>query len=327
MKSKKTNPQGAPSTEEHVVDKNAPIPADQFKIVGIDEKAGETLARPKIGYWKDAWRRLRENKVATISLFILLVLIIMVLIGPHLNGIPYEKVDTSATNLPPSSAHWFGTDALGRDLFSRVWQAGRVSIAIGLAGAFIGTVVGCLYGGISAYFGGAVDTVMMRIVEILYSVPYLLIVILISVVTNSRNVGTLLLALCITGWCGQARLVRGQMLQLKNQEFVLAANALGVSPWKTIIRHFIPNTLSVIIVAITFDIPGYIFSEAFLSYLGLGIKAPNTSWGALCSAAQQVFMFYPYQMFFPALMIALTMLCFTLLGDGLRDALDPKLRK
>ena len=324
MKAPNSKPVGAAAEP---VEAPAPITKGQFKIIGIDMTKGEGIARPRIGYWKDAWRRLKENKVATISLFVLLVLVIMVIIGPYLDGFNYWDVNNDLVNHAPNSAHWFGTDALGRDLFSRVWQAGRVSVAIGLAGACIATVVGCIYGGIAAYFGGAVDTIMMRIVEILYGVPYLLIVILISVVTGSRNIGTLLLALCITGWCDTARLVRGQMLQLKSQEFVLAANALGVSPWKTIIRHLIPNTLSVIIVAITFDIPGFIFAEAFLSYLGLGIKAPNTSWGALCSSAQQVFMFYPYQMFFPALMIALTMLCFTLLGDGLRDALDPKLRK
>lgn len=324
MKAPNSKPVGAAA---EAAEATAPITKDQFKIVGIDMSKGEGIARPRIGYWKDAWRRLKENKVATISLFILLALVIMVIIGPHLDGYNFADVDNSAVNNAPSAAHWFGTDALGRDLFSRVWQAGRISMAIGLSGAVISMVIGCIYGGISAYFGGAVDTIMMRIVEILYGIPYLLIVILISVVTGSRSIGMLLLALCITGWCGTARLVRGQMLQLKNQEFVLAANALGVSPWKTILHHLIPNTLSVIIVAITFDIPGYIFAEAFLSYLGLGIKAPGTSWGALCSAAQQVFMFYPYQMLFPALMIALTMLCFTLLGDGLRDALDPKLRK
>ena len=163
------------------------------------------------------------------------------------------------------------------------------------------SIVGSIYGGIAAYFGGVVDDVMMRIVEILLSVPYLLIVILISVVTDSKSLGTMLVALTLTGWCGIARIVRGQMLQLKSQEFVLAANALGVSPMKTILKHMIPNTMSLIIVAITFDIPGYIFSEAFLSYVGLGIQAPQTSWGALSTAAQQNFMFYPYQLLFPAI--------------------------
>lgn len=305
----------------------AEIPQEKFAIIGTDDFSGDVIARPRVGYWKDAWRRLRQNKVATISLFVLIIITIMVIIGPYLNGINFEDIDQTAINQAPSAAHWFGTDALGRDLFSRLWQAGRVSISIGLAGAIIGTVVGCIYGGISAYFGGAVDTVMMRIVEVLFSIPYLLIVILISVITDSRSIFTLMLALTLTGWCNTARLVRGQMLQLKSQEFVLAANALGVSPWRTIIKHLIPNTLGVILVAMTFDIPGYIFSEAFLSYLGLGIQPPGTSWGALASAAQQTFMFYPYQMLFPAVLIALTMLAFTLLGDGLRDALDPKLRK
>lgn len=304
-----------------------PIPKEKFKVIGTDDFSGDVIARPQIGYWKDAWRRFRENKIATVSLVVLLLMIIMVIIGPYINGINYEDIDQGAINQAPSAEHWFGTDALGRDLFSRVWQAGRISIAIGVVGALISTVVGCLYGGIAAYFGGAVDTILMRIVEVLFSIPYLLIVILISVITDSHSIFTLLLALTLTGWCNTARLVRGQMMQLKNQEFVLAANALGVSPWKIIIKHLLPNTLSVILVSITFDIPGYIFSEAFLSYLGLGIQAPNTSWGALASAAQQTFAFYPYQMFFPALLIALTMLSFTLLGDGLRDALDPKLRK
>ena len=205
--------------------------------------------------------------------------------------------------------------------------AGRVSLLIGITGALVASLIGSIYGGIAAYFGGIVDDIMMRIVEVLLSIPYLLIVILISVVTDSKSLGTMLIALTLTGWCGIARLVRGQMLQLKSQEFVLAANALGVSPMKIIMKHMIPNTLGMIIVAITFDIPGYIFSEAFLSYVGLGIQPPQTSWGALASAAQQNFMFYPTQLLFPAIMIALTMLSFTLLGDGLRDALDPKLRK
>ena len=168
---------------------------------------------------------------------------------------------------------------------------------------------------------------MMRIVEILISVPYLIVVIVLSIVLQSKGMGTLILAMTVTGWCGMARFVRAQMLSIKNEEYILAAKALGVKPWKIITRHMIPNTLSTVIVSITFDIPGYIFSDAFLSYIGLGIQPPKTSWGALASAAQAQFTFYPYQLFFPAFMIALTMLCFTLLGDGLRDALDPKLRK
>lgn len=303
------------------------IPAEKFQIIGTDDFSADVIARPKIGYWADAWRRLKENKIALIALIVLLILVFMVTFGPMISGYSFEQIDTEAINQRPSAEHWFGTDSLGRDLFARVWQGGRVSIIIGIVGAVIASVLGCIYGGIASYFGGIVDDIMMRIVEVLLSIPYLIIVILISVVTDSKSMGTMMLALTLTGWCGIARLVRGQMLQIKTQEYVLAANALGVSPLKTIMRHMIPNTIGIIIVAITFDIPGYIFSEAFLSYVGLGVQPPDTSWGALASAAQQNFMFYPYQLFFPSLMIALTMLGFTLLGDGLRDALDPKLRK
>ena len=311
------------STEENKVTSATEwedIPAEKFQIIGTDDFSGDIIARPKVGYWADAWRRFRENKIALVALIILVLMVIMVIFGPAISGYNFEQMDTSAINQTPNAQHWFGTDSLGRDLFARVWQAGIV-------GAVVASVVGSIYGGIASYFGGIVDDIMMRIVEVLLSIPYLIIVILISVVTDSKSMGTMMLALTLTGWCGIARLVRGQMLQLKSQEYVLAANALGVSPFKTIMRHMIPNTIGIIIVAITFDIPGYIFSEAFLSYIGLGIQPPDTSWGALASAAQQNFMFYPYQLFFPSIMIALTMLSFTLLGDGLRDALDPKLRK
>ena len=303
------------------------ISKDKFNIIGIDENDTEHSVRPKIGYWQDAWRRLKCNKVALASLILLLVLLLMTVIGPVITGYNFEEMDTLNKNAGPSMEHLFGTDNLGRDLFTRVWQAGRVSMAIGIFGALISTVVGVIYGSISAYFGGVVDTIMMRIVEILVSIPYLIVVILISVITDSKDLGTLLLALTLTGWCGTARLIRGQILQLREQEYVMAATALGVKPMKVITKHLIPNTLGLIIVGITFDIPGYIFSEAFLSYVGLGIQPPDTSWGALAAAAQSNFRFYPYQLFLPSLMIALTMLSFTLLGDGLRDALDPRLRQ
>lgn len=168
---------------------------------------------------------------------------------------------------------------------------------------------------------------MMRIVEIVSSIPYLIVVILLSLILSDSGIFSILLALCLVGWCSTARLVRGQILQLSSAEYVTAARTLGVSNWKIITRHMIPNTMSVIIVNITFRIPGYIFSESFLSYVGLGIKSPDTSWGMLASSAQANMFFYPYQLFFPALMIALTMLSFTLFGDGLRDALDPKMRR
>lgn len=298
-----------------------------FMVVGVDNSEAERIARPRVSYMKDAWRRFRENKVATLSLFLLIILVALVIFGPAISGYSYEQIDQGSRNLAPNAQHWFGTDKLGRDLFARVWQGGRVSMIIGIVGALVSSVVGCIYGGISGYFGGRVDDIMMRIVEVLISVPYLIVVILLSVVLQSKSLFTLILAMTITGWCGIARLVRGQVLQVKSQEYIMAAQALGVSSWRIILRHVIPNLLSVVIVAITFDIPGYIFGEAFLSFIGLGIQPPNTSWGALASSAQNLYTFYLYQLFIPALMIALTMLAFTLLGDGLRDALDPRQRK
>lgn len=286
----------------------------------------EEILRPSITYWQDAWRRLKQNKVAILAIVILITIIVMCIIGPFLTKWNYNDINVTNSNQPPSKDHWFGTDSLGRDIFSRVWVGGRVSILIGLIGAFIDITVGLIYGGVAAYFGGKVDNIMMRIIEVLTSVPYLVIVVLVSLVIG-EGIPSLIIAMTITGWCHMARLVRGQILQIKQEDYILAAEALGTSPFKIIQKHLLPNTLGIMIVSVTFDIPSFIFSEAFLSYIGLGVQAPMTSWGALASGAQQNMAFYPYQLFFPALMISLTMLSFQLLGDGLRDALDPQLRQ
>lgn len=234
--------------------------------------------------------------------------------------------DMSIANQGPSIKHLFGTDNLGRDLFDRLWIGGRVSLIIAFVGTLVECVVGIIYGGISGYFGGKLDNIMMRIVEVLNSIPYLIVVILIAV-RLGNGIVPLLIALVITGWTGIARMVRGQVMQLKESEYVMAAKTLGASPLRIIFKHMLPNTLGVIIVYITFDIPSYIFAEAFLSFIGLGIQPPQTSWGAMASAGQQVMLFYPSQLIFPSLAIAITMLSFNLFGDGLRDALDPKLRQ
>lgn len=297
-----------------------------FIITGLSTSIVEEKMRPSLTYWQDAWRRLKQNKVAMVSLVILALLGTLCIIGPYLNGYKYEVTDSSSINLFPNSVHWFGTDSLGRDLFSRVWIGGRVSLLIGLIGTFISITVGTLYGGISGYAGGRVDHYMMRVIEILVSIPSLVMVILLSLYLGSGIV-SLIIALTAFGWIGTARMVRGQVLQIKQQEFVMASISLGSSPIRVIIKHLIPNTLGIIIVGITFRIPGLIFAEAFLSFMGLGVQIPNTSWGALAATARENIMFYPYQLFYPSLMIALTMLSFSLLGDGLRDALDPKLRK
>jgi oligopeptide transport system permease protein len=302
-----------------------PVENGDFAAVS-DQGEGDVILRPSLNYWQDAWRRLRKNPVAILAIVMLAALAVMCVVGPGMTGYDYDAVSLSEKNALPSSEHWFGTDKMGRDLFTRVWIGGRISMILGIAGAAIDMLIGVVYGGVAAYFGGRMDAIMMRIVEILASIPYLLLVVLVSLIVG-KGVGSLLIAMCLTGWCHMARLVRGQVLQLKDQEYLLAAKALGTPWYKVIFRHLIPNTLGVVIVAVTFDVPSFIFGEAFLSYIGLGVQAPMTSWGSLASNAQQTMAFYPYQLFFPAFFIALTMLSFQLLGDGLRDALDPKLRQ
>jgi oligopeptide transport system permease protein len=302
------------------------ISEEKFKIVGFDDSEANAIVRPNVTYWQDAWRRLRKNKVAILALFGLAAIIIMCIVQPFIAKFSYEKQYIEFGNLVPSREHWFGTDELGRDIFSRIWMGGRVSISIGIIGTFIEVVVGSIYGGIAGYFGGKVDTVMMRIVEVIVCIPYMIVVVLTAVVLGT-GLGALIIALCITGWVGMARLVRGQVLQLKESDYVIAAKLLGTSPLKIILKHMIPNTIGVMIVYISFDIPSFIFAESFLSFIGLGVQPPMTSWGAMASFGAAKMDTYPHELIFPTIAISLTMLAFNILGDGLRDALDPKLRQ
>lgn len=298
---------------------------DEFVIVGCEEK-DEAMARPSISYLKDAWRRLKQNKIAMLSLWILIIITFLCIFGPYFNGYKFDMQYNELANKKPFGKHWFGMDDLGRDMFVRTWKGGRISIFIGLMGTLIEMVVGSIYGGISGYFGGTVDTIMMRIVEILVGIPWLIVVILFTLVLP-RGIFPIIISLCITGWTPLARLVRGQVMLLKESEYVLAANALGASSSRIIRKHLLPNTLGIMIVYMTMDVPAFIFGEAFLSFIGLGVPSPNTSWGAMCESGQQAATFYPHELLFPALAISLTMLAFNLLGDGLRDAFDPKLRQ
>jgi oligopeptide transport system permease protein len=228
-------------------------------------------------------------------------------------------------NLPPSLQFWFGTDELGRDLFTRIFWGARLSLFIGIAASFIDLVIGVVYGAVSAIFGGKVDEAMMRLCDILFSIPYLLVVILLMVIIGS-GITTIIIALTMTGWIHMARMVRGQILQLKELDFVKAARACGASRFRLFWRHLIPNCMGPIIITVTLTIPAAIFAEAFLSFLGLGIQAPLASWGTMASDGLPAMRYYPWRLFFPAAFISLTMLSFNLLGDGLRDAFDPKLR-
>lgn len=299
---------------------------DMFERVGTEGLSNEDIGQKSITYWADVWRRFRSNKMAIFGLILLVGIILLLFIGPSLTGLDYQKMDATKKNLLPSSAHWFGTDDMGRDLFTRVCVGGRISIYIGLSCTFVMFVIGSLLGALAGLKGGVVDDIIMRICELIGNLPYLIIVVILSMVMG-RSMFSLVFAMSITSWVGTTRMVRGQILQIKEQDYVQAAQALGASTGRIIIKHLLPNALGIIMVSVTMSIPGFIFSEAFLSYIGLGVRPPETSWGALASAGQMQLMFYPYQLFFPCLLIVLTMLSFHLIGDGLSDALDPKLRK
>lgn len=302
------------------------INLNMFRKVGINEQESETMVRKSVTYWQDAWRRLKKNKVAMICIMFLSLIIIMCIVYPFVSPYNYQDQLLTKTNDLPSAQHWFGLDDLGRDIFTRIWIGGRVSLLIGGIGTLISLIVGIIYGGVSGYLGGKVDNIMMRFVEILVGIPYMIVVILVSIALE-KGLASMIIALCITSWTGLARIVRGQVLNLKESEYVLAAKALGTSSMKIIFKHLLPNMLSVIIVNTTFQIPQFIFAEAFLSFVGLGILPPMTSWGAMASLGQQQMSYYPHELIFPALAISITMLAFNLLGDGLRDAFDPKLRQ
>ncbi|WP_048601481.1 ABC transporter permease [Rubeoparvulum massiliense] len=284
------------------------------------------IVRPSRSYWQDVWQRLMESRMAFIGLIVILLLIFMAIIGPLMVPYGYEQQVLEDQNQPPSSEHWFGTDHLGRDMFARTWYGARISLFIGMMAALIDVVIGVVYGGFSGYLGGRVDNWMMRIVDVLYGLPHLLVVILLMVVMEP-GLTTIIVALTITGWVGMARIVRGQMLQLKSNEYVLAARTLGASSPRVIFRHLIPNTMGPIIVQMTLTVPAAIFAEAFLSFLGLGVQAPIASWGTMANdALGTILSGHWWRLFFPAFFISLTMLAFNLFGDGLQDALDPRLR-
>ena len=299
---------------------------DLFERVGTEGLSGEDIGAKSLTYWADVWRRFRSNKLALLGLVLLVLVVVLLFAGPTISGQDYQFIDASQKNQLPSAEHWFGTDDMGRDLFTRVCVGGRISIYIGLCCTLVMFVIGALVGAIAGLKGGIVDDLIMRVCEFIGNLPYLIIVVILSMVMG-RSLFSLVFAMSLTAWVGTARMVRGQIPQIKEMDYVQASRALGADTGRIIIKHLLPNTLGIIMVDITMSVPGFIFSEAFLSYIGLGVRPPETSWGALASAGQQNLMFYPYQLFFPCLLIVLTMLSFHLIGDGLSDALDPKLRQ
>lgn len=310
---------------------NLDIDKELFTPLSEEEKNFEQIVRPSVGYWADAWRRLKNNKVALFSLIMIVVVVLFAFLGPiimeKVMGYTYYDTNLSGTDLRPSAQHWFGTDNLGRDLFVRVMYGSRYSLIIAISAAAINLVIGVLYGGIAGFFGGKVDNIMMRIVDVLYSIPTQIYVIILMATfkkEGSTGLTTIILAMAISYWVGMARIVRGDILSLKQQEFVLAAKALGASKTRILFRHLIPNCLGSILVTLTLFVPQAIFTEAFLSFIGLGINAPLASLGTLANDASGLLSTAAYQLLFPAGAICIIILAFNLFGDGLTEALDPK---
>jgi oligopeptide transport system permease protein len=302
------------------------VTPDMFVPIGRDSAAAERVQRKTLTAWQDIRYRLKSNKLAMIGFWMIVAVVILAIFAPMVWPFNHYTNDLANTNQAPNGTHWFGTDDLGRDLFARTWKGAQVSLFVGVAAALIDLIIGIIYGGIMGYYGGKVDEVMNRIAEILYAIPYLLVVILLLVVMEP-SLTTIIVAMSITGWINMAWIVRGQIMQLKNQEYALASKALGAGAMRIIFRHLIPNAMGPILVTLTLTVPGAIFTEAFLSFLGLGVQSPVASWGTMIDDGVKALTVYPWRIFFPALFLSLTMFAFNVFGDGLRDAFDPKLKK
>jgi len=276
--------------------------------------------------WLDAWIKLRKNRMALFGFAVLLVLCVVSLLTPWIAPYSYEEQDLMLGATPPSAAHWLGTDIFGRDMLTRIMYGGRVSLMVGFIATAVALVIGILWGSIAGFIGGRVDAVMMRIVDIMYALPFMIFIVLLMVVFG-RNILLLFVAIGAVEWLTMARIVRSQVMALRKQEFVEAAYSMGLSRWAIIGRHIIPNTLGPVIVYTTLTIPSVMLLEAFLSFLGLGIQPPQSSWGLLINYGVETMEEYPWLLIFPGITLSLTLFALNFLGDGLRDALDPRASK
>ncbi len=273
--------------------------------------------------WQDTLYRLKQNKPAICGLFFIIFLLIFSILTPWIAPYGYEVQNLSLGASPPSPSHWLGTDIHGRDLLTRLMYGGRISLLVGFAATAVSLVIGVLWGTIAGYVGGLTDTLMMRIVDILYALPFMIFIILLMVVFG-RSLLLLFLAIGLIEWLTMARIVRTQVMSIRKQEFISAAVVLGFSHWQIITKHIIPNILGPVIVYITLTIPSVMLLEAFLSFLGLGIQPPQSSWGVLISGGVETMEEYPWLLIFPGLILSLTLFSLNFLGDGLRDAIDPR---
>jgi oligopeptide transport system permease protein len=281
-----------------------------------------------VSLWATAWQSLRQNRAALTATGIMLVVAVLVLLAPLLSPYQFDSTDWDRISTPPSlsNGHYFGTDDVGRDLFVRTLYGGRISLLVGLAATLVSLIIGIAWGATAGYAGGRVDQFMMRTVDVLYALPFMFFVILLMVFFG-RNILLIFVAVGAVNWLDMARIVRGQTLSLKKKEFIEAARAGGVSGFDIVRRHIVPNLLGVVVVYVTLTIPQVILVESFLSFLGLGVQEPMTSWGALVNDGAQTMESAPWALIFPALFLALTLFCFNFIGDGLRDALDPRDRR
>lgn len=292
-----------------------------FNPIDKSEQDSEFIAMEPRSFWHDVWDRFRSNRRALIGLIVLLFIVLLAVIGPLFSPYPYDGMGTEV-NCGPSAAHWFGTDALGRDLFTRVLYGIRISLFVGFVSTLINCAIGVLYGGVAGYVGGRVDAVMMRFVDVLYAVPSLLYIILLMMMFGA-NVGSIMLGMCISGWVGIARLMRTQVISLKGREYVLAAYTEGAGPARILFKHMFSNAMSPILVQATLAIPQAIFQEAFLSFIGMGISAPQASLGTLAQDARMYMAIYPHQMICPIAMICIIIFALNFISEGLSEALDP----
>lgn len=276
--------------------------------------------------WHDASLRLRKNKMAMFGLIMLLSLVVISLLTPFIAPYSYETQNLDLGASPPSSSHWLGTDVLGRDLLTRLMYGSRISLMVGFIATSVALLIGVLWGTVAGYIGGRVDAFMMRIVDVLYALPFAIFIVLLTVIFG-RSLLLLFIAIGAVEWLTMARIIRGQVLSIKQQEFVEAAQAMGLSQWQIITRHLIPNALGPIIIYTTLTIPSVILLESFLSFLGLGIQPPQSSWGSLISYGVETMEEYPWLLIFPGLLLSITLFSLNFLGDGLRDALDPRVSK